>query len=80
VNDQHTTVAEDEDRVDATVLLLLLDETHPIWHTEEIGREIGDPLAASDAIARLHAAGLVHRVEPFVLATRAARHSTRIGQ
>ncbi len=78
MTDQHTTVADDEDRADASVLLLLLDETHPVWHVEEIGREIGDALAATDAIARLHASGLVHRIEQFVLATRSARHSSRI--
>lgn len=71
MNDQHTTVADEEDRVDATVLLLLLDETHPVWHVDEIAAEIDDAVAASDALARLHASRLVHRLEDFVLVTRA---------
>ena len=58
------------------VLALLLDEG--LWSTEEVAREIGDPLAATDALASLYGAGLVHRVEGFVFATRPARQAAQL--
>jgi hypothetical protein len=56
------------------VLDLLVDaEIQRPWSVEEVNREIGNPIAAADALDALHAAGLVHRTtDGFVFATRAA--------
>ena len=52
--------------------LLVADEQRP-WSTEELAREIGKPIAVADAIAALHAAGLIHRTsDGFLFPTRAA--------
>lgn len=47
---------------------------------EEVSREIGDPVEAADSLARLHGAGIVHRLQDFVFATRAAVEATRLSQ
>lgn len=66
------TPAQVEDQEDAGVLELLMHEPLP-WSLDEIARELGDRVVATDAVARLYAAGLVHRFGEFVFATRAAR-------
>ena len=44
-----------------------------LWSLEEVGREIGSYVAARDALAALHRAGLIHRTaEGYIFATRAA--------
>jgi hypothetical protein len=65
------------------VLNLLIDpEEQRPWSVEEIIRERGDRLEALDAIDRLHATGLVHRIPAndgeFVFATRAAIRFSQI--
>lgn len=65
------TPAQDEDRVDRTVLVLLLDRERP-WpcSVTELARELDhDP---ADSLTRLRAAGLVFRFGEFVWPTRAA--------
>jgi hypothetical protein len=61
------------DEAERAVLCLLL---HPgpsgLWSIGEIAREIGDPATAGLAVVSLHAAGLAHRLDEFVFATRAA--------
>ena len=70
-------VAMDEAGTDVAVLALLVeDDAQRLWSVEEVGREIGD--AARDSVARLHGAGLVHRLEGFVFATRAALRGARL--
>jgi hypothetical protein len=39
------------------------------WSVRELGQALGYEIAAVDAIAGLHAAGLVHRIEEFVFAS-----------
>jgi hypothetical protein len=77
--DDRSPVAEAEDRTDSAILFLLLDEdAQRPWHVEELAREIGDSLATEDGLARLHRAGLVHRLDPFVFVTRPAWHAARL--
>jgi hypothetical protein len=42
------------------------------WAIRELVLELGDQIEVEDALAQLHAAGLVHRCGEFVWATRAA--------
>lgn len=42
------------------------------WAVRELALELGDQIEVEDALAQLHAAGLVHRCGEFVWATRAA--------
>lgn len=68
--------AESKTRTESTIMSLLLvqDDQRP-WSTEELIREIGRELDTRDAIADLHAVGLLHRTtDGFVFATRAATH------
>jgi hypothetical protein len=59
--------------------LLLSEDHHGLWSKEELVREINTPrLEVIDAIASLAAAGLVHELEDFVLASRAARHMDQL--
>jgi hypothetical protein len=68
--------SEAKTRTESTIMSLLLvhDDQRP-WSTEELAREIGRPMEVADAIADLHAVGLIHRTsDGFVFATRAATH------
>jgi hypothetical protein len=59
---------------DAVVLDLLLVEHDGLWSVDELKRLVGDAVSVEDALARLTALGLVHRLEDFVFATRSAAH------
>lgn len=62
-----------DDDLERGVLALLLDSENPgPWSLDELAREVGDELQTIDAVARLHAVGLVHRCHEFVWATRPA--------
>jgi hypothetical protein len=69
--------AEAEADADATVLEFLT-ETPRLWSLPELGRAVGDNLTATDAVARLHAAGLAHRLGDFVFSSRAAERATQL--
>jgi hypothetical protein len=61
------------DEVQFLVLTLLLDPDWPgPWSLGELAREVGCEITAAAAVVRLHAAGLVHRVDEFVFAARPA--------
>ena len=79
MRDQRSPVSEDEEKVDVAVLGLLLSTDRP-WSVDEVSREIGDPVEAEDSLARLYGAGLVHRLQDFVFATRAAVQAARLAQ
>lgn len=56
---------------DRAILGLLIDEDcQRLWSVAEIEQEIGED--ATSGLARLHGAGLAHRLDGFVWATRAA--------
>jgi hypothetical protein len=64
----------DEDRDDARVLRVLLDPgLRWILSEPEVTRQFEDQMWVFHSLARLHAAGLVHRHGGFVFATHAAR-------
>ena len=70
--DQTKHSATDDD--DRTILALLLDPgARGVWSADELAREINNPRAVSDALARLDVAGFIHRCGRFVFATRAAQ-------
>jgi hypothetical protein len=73
------TVAEREDIVDKAILALVLtpEEQRP-WSVHEVELEMGDKLDTIDSLARLRAAGLVHRCGEFVFASRAALIAERL--
>jgi hypothetical protein len=74
-----TDVAASDDQAQLAILTLVLG-SQPVepWSLEELGRELGDEQAASDAVASLNAAGLVHLSGGLVTPTRAAARFTRL--
>jgi len=68
-------VSTEDARVARAILGLLLQagQQRP-WSVAEIELAIGDPLATIDALAELHASGLIHRWDRFVVASRPAVH------
>ncbi len=68
----------DEQR-DSTVLNLMLCESDYPWSVEELARTIEDRTGVIDAVCRLAAAGLVHRIGEFVFPTLAARRADELG-
>ncbi len=61
------------DTLELMTLHAMTGDSHPIWSVEDLGRHLGDPSGASDAVYGLRTAGLVHQTsDGFVFATRAA--------
>jgi predicted transcriptional regulator len=57
--------------LDSAVLGLLVDlDCHRPWSEQEIASEVGENV--TDSLNRLHGAGLIHRLDEFVWASRAA--------
>jgi hypothetical protein len=70
----------DEARIDWAILNLLIDtDQQRPRAVEELIREHGNQRDALDGIDRLHGAGLIHRTDGFVFATRAAIRYSQIG-
>jgi hypothetical protein len=77
---QSTPSPAEEDAVfDGALLtsLLAADGQRP-WTVEEVEREMGDRLATTDSLMRLHRAGLIHRLDGYVFATRAALRGSQL--
>lgn len=70
MHDQRTP-AQDGDLIDRAILRLLTDAP-ALWSVAEVTSEIGSETATTDGLARLAGAGLIHRLDQFVFATRAA--------
>jgi hypothetical protein len=69
-----------EEQRDSTVLnLMLCDGSGFAWSVEELARTIHSRIDAVDAVRRLEAAGLVHRIGEFVFPTLAARRADELG-
>jgi hypothetical protein len=68
-----------DELVEREVLALLLESELPgPWSAQELGLEIGSDLATTDAVIRLHAAGVVHLCHGFVWPTRPAARLHRL--
>jgi hypothetical protein len=72
--DQRTlSVAEADRMIDSGILGLLIRPDHRrLWSQDEIERDINDPVAVADSLHRLYGGGLIHRLDRFVWASRAA--------
>jgi len=75
------TPAQDDAVTDGEIMSMLLapDGQRP-WTVGEIAREIGDEIAATDSLRRLHGGGLIHRLDRFVFATRTALASHQLAR
>jgi hypothetical protein len=74
-------IVEDRDtRTEKAILGLLLDfERGGMWSVEEVVSHLSaSRLDVVDGLARLHAVGLIHRVDEFVFATRSASSFARL--
>jgi hypothetical protein len=73
-------MAEQDRQAEGAILGLLLNfEAGSLWSVEELVRQLSTPrLDVMDGLASLQAAGLVHRVDDFVFATRAASSFDRL--
>lgn len=72
-------VAEREADTDRALMAMLLADPG-LWSVDEAKREAGgNPLLIEDGLNRLHAAGLIHRVDgKFVFPTKAAIRASEI--
>jgi hypothetical protein len=69
--------AAESDHIESLVLEVLIGSG--LWSVAELGLEIGDELATSDALEALHRAGLIHRTsDGFVFAARAAIRASEL--
>jgi hypothetical protein len=68
-------------QIEGTILLWLTTDDQRPWSVEEVIREHGNRLQATDAIDALVSVGLLHRtIDDFVFATRAAIRAEQIAQ
>ncbi|HEY7831912.1 MAG TPA: hypothetical protein VIC06_15230 [Solirubrobacteraceae bacterium] len=73
------TPAHREDNADGNILLWLTEgDAQRPWSVDEIIRELGNHNDATDALSRLYAVGLIHRLGEYVWATRAALRAEEI--
>jgi len=81
VHDENLDISTRVDTAAAAVIsLLLASGYHGPWTRAEIERELSSPpLAVQDALADLHAAGLIHIHDELVFSTRAARRMDELG-
>jgi Cu/Ag efflux pump CusA len=63
--------AREEAHIDWAILNLIDEDNWRPRSIEEIIREYGNQLDALDSLDRLFSAGLIHRIDDFVFASRA---------
>lgn len=51
-----------------------------VWSVRELERSLGSGLAVTDALDRLHKAGVIHRCGQFVLITRPAVRTLQLAE
>lgn len=74
-----TTPAIPDDRIDTAILEVLLDDdVQRPWSVDEVARELEDPIAAADGLDRLTRSGLVHQLNGFAFASRAALRTVEV--
>lgn len=79
MHQQPTAERSPRDVLQARILQFLLSPTTPaMWSVDEIVLEAGDWDNTHEAVARLHASGLVHVCEGFVFGTRAAQRAHQL--
>jgi hypothetical protein len=71
-----TAIEQDAQEDSAILGLLMLETSHRPWAVEEIAREMGRDV--TDSLNRLYGGGLIHRLNGFVWATRAAAMADEI--
>jgi hypothetical protein len=74
---------QDHESFDSALLALLTYDHDGLWSLSELARTMGSSInpadhETDDAIERLHADGLIHRVGDFVFASRAAHAAQRL--
>jgi hypothetical protein len=77
MHDQRTSPAQQDVQIEGAILGLLLDSPAPM-SDQEVAREIGDEIAAIDALTRLHRTGLVHRLDGFAFPSRPAARAAAL--
>lgn len=72
-----STPALEEGVIDGAVIgLMIHTQDQRVWSRDEIEREIGEDV--TDSLNRLYGAGLIHRLQDFAWATRAALMTVEI--
>jgi hypothetical protein len=64
-----------DEHLDSEVLHLMLHDHPSPWSLPELALELGDEGTAVDAVGRLVASGLVHRLGGYAFPTRTARRA-----
>ncbi len=73
--------ADELDYNERIILSIILEPGfHGTWTTQEIARAFGDETATADALAGLHAHGLIHRHQEYVFASRSAARLIEINE
>lgn len=71
--------ASQDNMIEQTIITLLAADAAVIWARDDLARETGDEMAATDAIRRLEAAGVIRQINAeFVLLGRAARRTIEL--
>jgi hypothetical protein len=76
MQDQPIPPAVEDVQIDQALLGALLTDESPLWSFGELVCQFGNQIAVTDSINRLAGQGLVHRLDQFVFATRAAAKAT----
>lgn len=76
MQDQRIPPAAEDAQIDQAIIGALLTDEAPVWSFDELVCQFGNEIAVTDSINRLAGQGLVHRLDQFVFATRAAAKAT----